>query len=165
MKKISVYMMMIISIISCSETSVKNYNAEILNAKLVEAIDLYINDNKIDFTTKIITLTPSDGGSFIISNENSDLFKSNQLPTYYTVLDDCKIIFIYSDKDSNFNLASKAKLLIELQDIIKKCEVNLKPYKLGLSYNPPVWKVWSCDGNLRIDDFTQSYELEELPCG
>ena len=165
MIKLMIYCMILMSIISCREVVTENYNTRILNSKLVEAINLYVENNKIDVTSSIITLTPSDGESFIISNENSDMFKSDLLPTYYSTLDDCKVVFIYSERISAFSLVSKENILLELQQVFKKCNVTLKKYKLGMTYNPPVWKVWTCDNVLSVDDFTKSYELERLPYG
>jgi hypothetical protein len=168
-KKILIFSLSLsIALTCCVEPQDKEFEVR-LSRELEEVITSYMRENDIGRNNKIITtewiVSPYDKTEVYISNMNTDLYKKNaHTPTYYCVIENGPIIFVYSNIEGLITRET-ASILEELDNTLEKEGIRLAPDR-GYDYSAPTWKYTLCAGEPgSISKSIDPMEYSVIPCG
>jgi hypothetical protein len=168
MKIIFPYLIVLISAISCIEQpkQLEQFKVELDDQFIQDAIRKYVHENNIDLEKKVITIKAQIGLKkvFTITDEPAALYRTNFIPTYYGILDDQIVFFVFTQVESKFR-TKKSTVVEEIDEFLTRHGTVLSANG-NLTDSAPVWRVIEeCDNSYRLTKNVSPFEFETLPCG
>ena len=162
------YLIVLMSAISCTEQpkQLGEFEVELEDQFVADAVRKYVQENNIDFKKKVITIKAETGLKevFTISNEVAPLYKTNFTPTYYGILDDQIVFFVFTQVESTFK-TKKSTVIYEIDGVLVRHGALLSANE-NLTYSAPVWRVvQECNDRYTLNKSVSPFEFDTLPCG
>lgn len=155
---------MILTFSTCQEKK-KNFMIS-LDDSIKQAILDYIKENDINLDSRIITT------DWVANPYRTDIYISNslhqfdegsaQLPTYYSIVYDSIVVFVYSGVERSVDRDTR-ELYSELMDILAETNVKLAPDR-GNIVHSNTWLFTVCGEASQIIRRPSTSDLFYIPC-
>jgi hypothetical protein len=136
----------------------------VLDGVSQRAILLYLAQNKIDTRSQVVTTTWNTGTSrsdIYISN-TSILPRPNRVPTYYSIIQDSIVVFIYFGVEKAIERNTR-QIDSEIQEVLATRQIKLEPDSGRFSHRQ-TWLYSSCGDDHYIIKTMSAFERDFLPC-
>ena len=160
----AIIVLLALMILSC-EQKTNNYLVE-LNDSTKSKIKSYVQDNNVDLKSKVIStqwVVNGDRTDIYITNLDSKLYlKLEFTPTYYSVIEDDIIVFIYSGIEQSI-LRNNYDEVSEINVLLDQYQVNLKNDSANFYY-APTWLYSICPESSELIKKIDPMEYNFIPC-
>ena len=157
-------LLMLLTITSCQKK--KNNYVKSLNDSVKQAIMLYVNENDINLESRIITTdwvaNPYRTDVYISNSFNQLNDSSSHMPTYYSIISDSIIVFIYSGVERSIGRDTQ-ELTNEIRDLLNEKNVKLKPDS-GYINHKHTWLYTACGERSELIRTPAASDLFYIPC-
>ncbi len=140
-------LLMLLTIISCQKK--KSSYVISLDDSLKQAIIHYVSENDINLkSTVIITdwvANPYRTDVYILNSSQQFINDPSQIPTYYSIISDSIVVFIYSGVERSISRDTQ-ELSNEIRYLLIEKNIKLKPDN-GYLTHTQTWLYTVCEGN------------------
>lgn len=153
-----------LAIISCQKSN--STSAVVLDDSLKQAITRYVSENDIDLKSTIIitdwVANPYRTDVYILNSSHQFFNEPSKLPTYYSIIYDSIVVFIYSGLERSIGRDTE-ELSEEIRDLLIKKNVKLEPDS-GNIIHTRTWLLTVCEGESELIREPAVSDLFYIPC-